>query len=317
MGDCPKELLTFNETETEMLKNYQEGGAERVIMPDGSLKLPWDECFKVKGEHFFDDKTVIPEGLAQREIPFRETYATFEEYVKDWCGSEERDPDKGVFGYWENKNAKWDWFTIGGRWTGYFLQKKAVVTQGVVGHPGLMTPPAEEGRVDQVRKGDVDFDGMRNDAERTARQSYAIIVGTTGLLTHRPWSAYREDLSYGANWDARREDYRNQPAYRAAQQAVHQRAETPGLSKEDKDLLRWADLDDYLCTEDEYAQRRRDRTISTFAVLKGGIWYEKGSMGWWGCVSDPKDESEWLREFNLMLDTLDGDTLLTVVDCHI
>ena len=40
-------------------------------------------------------------------------------------------------------------------------------------------------------------------------------------------------------------------------------------------------------------------------------------MGWWGCVSDPKDENEWLREFNIMLDTLDDDTLLTVVDCHI
>ena len=35
--------------------------------------------------------------------------------------------------------------------------------------------------------------------------------------------------------------------------------------------------------------------FSTFAVVINGKWYERGSMGWWGIVSDEKDEKGiWL-----------------------
>ena len=34
--------------------------------------------------------------------------------MDDWCG-EEKD-EEGRYGYWENPNAKWDWFEVGGRW---------------------------------------------------------------------------------------------------------------------------------------------------------------------------------------------------------
>lgn len=32
----------------------------------------------------------------------------------------EVDPVMGKRGYWQNPNAKWDWYQIGGRWSGYF-----------------------------------------------------------------------------------------------------------------------------------------------------------------------------------------------------
>jgi hypothetical protein len=49
----------------------------------------------------------------------------------------------------------------------------------------------------------------------------------------------------------------------------------------------------------------------------GGKWYEKGSMGWFGCVIGEKDQAEWNAEFNRMFDSLPDDALLTAVDCHI
>lgn len=30
---------------------------------------------------------------------------------------------EGYYGYWHNPNAKWDWYSIGGRWNGYLLLK--------------------------------------------------------------------------------------------------------------------------------------------------------------------------------------------------
>lgn len=48
-----------------------------------------------------------------------------------------------------------------------------------------------------------------------------------------------------------------------------------------------------------------------------GEWYEKGSMGWWGFVSDEKDNDEWINKFKNYISELDEDCLVTVVDFHI
>lgn len=57
--------------------------------------------------------------------------------------------------------------------------------------------------------------------------------------------------------------------------------------------------------------------IRTFAILKNGEWYERGEMGWWGAVSNEKDEQAWDQEFTKLLMGLPEDTLLSVYDCHI
>lgn len=57
--------------------------------------------------------------------------------------------------------------------------------------------------------------------------------------------------------------------------------------------------------------------IQTFAVIKDGKWYERGEMGWWGIVSDEKDEDEWKNQFKSLLNDLPDETLLSVYDCHI
>jgi hypothetical protein len=54
-----------------------------------------------------------------------------------------------------------------------------------------------------------------------------------------------------------------------------------------------------------------------FAIVKDGEWYERGEMGWWCCVSNEKAEEDWDAEVKELLKELPGDTLLTVVDCHI
>lgn len=58
-------------------------------------------------------------------------------------------------------------------------------------------------------------------------------------------------------------------------------------------------------------------TLTTFAVLKDGEWYEKGEMGWGGMVSNEKDEEEWESKVRELLQGLPDDTLLSVYDCHI
>jgi hypothetical protein len=120
-----------------------------------------------------------------------------------------------------NPDSKWDWYQIGGRWTGSLYLKKNQIT-GVKGKRSLLDKRIGEPRnYDQARLKDIDFE-----------------------------------------------------------------------QEEMKDFV-------------------------TFAVLKDGKWYERGKMGWWGCVSNEKPEDEWDKEFKKLLYSLEPEDLITIVDCHI
>lgn len=57
--------------------------------------------------------------------------------------------------------------------------------------------------------------------------------------------------------------------------------------------------------------------IVPFAILHEGEWQEKGSMGWFGMVSDEKDRDEWNAYVRKFLVELDPEIELSAVDCHI
>lgn len=52
----------------------------------------------------------------------KEDYETLDEFMEDYYGIE-KDKETGKYGYWENPNAQWDWYQIGGRWSNMLLSK--------------------------------------------------------------------------------------------------------------------------------------------------------------------------------------------------
>lgn len=58
----------------------------------------------------------------------------------------------------------------------------------------------------------------------------------------------------------------------------------------------------------------------TYAVITpDGEWHQKGEMGWFGCSSETGDESlDWDLHFKeRFIDSMDPNTIVTIVDCHI
>ena len=107
------------------MKEYEKGKTNKVKMSDGRLLNPWDDEFRVPGTFGTGSDThKVPEHLKEVKIAYKAIYPTFEEYMEDWCGYEERDPETGKYGYWHNPKAKWDWHELGGRWTGFFKLKE-------------------------------------------------------------------------------------------------------------------------------------------------------------------------------------------------
>lgn len=69
-------------------------------------------------------------------------------------------------------------------------------------------------------------------------------------------------------------------------------------------------------TKEEYVNGAKIY-VSPYAVLHEEEWHEKGSMGWFG-IDDPKfTEDDWENKFLEFFKTLDPETEIAIVDCHI
>jgi hypothetical protein len=211
-----------------------------------------------------------------------------------------------------NPNAKWDWWQIGGRWSGLFKLKPGAA--GELGNRSLLDrgPDNRSGYADIARKCDIDFAAMRDEAGVEAGKRWDVIHEVCGahMGTLIPWKKMRDEVHPG-NIEAARAAYAEQEAIRVRGEACKH------LEDSEKQFLIWADLDEYQCSREVYVQRARNSACATFAIVKDGQWYERGSMGWWGMVSDEQDAEVWGEQFAKMLDELPDDTVLTVVDCHI
>lgn len=340
MGDTPEEYLKFESRQKEMEEEYAEEDAET----------------KAK-------------------------YPTLELYATEYHGYE-KDEATGEYGYITNPNAKWDWYELGGRWTGFFKLKKKdnngwslnqdhvtdlsdrygvdrkvikklallinsdmeaadklltseAITSGYrlkveiqelitlkyndakVGRPGLMTEIAGPGYVDSARVQDIDFEGMIMEAGAKAKDQYELVerlLGGIPKLEYHWKDIIAKDSKFSSlDIDAKRNLYHNQDA----KKLVFKVADDKSLTKDERSLLIWLDLENYQVSKEEFVKKAENNAISTFAVLKDGGWHERGEMGWFGVAHNEKDEGDWNAEFMKLLRGLPGDTLISVYDCHI
>lgn len=225
---------------------------------------------------------------------------------RHWFDSEEDFLKSGIktdedeTGYWENPNAKWDWYQLGGRWTGFFKVKETA-TFAAVGSP------AEEGTADQLFKSDIDFEAMRKEAADRAAKTYDTAMAIIGHLPeNRTWKSISNEFGYA---DQARNEYWSQErciAWKEEQKRDYQNF--PFSFR--------ASPDDFLINKEQYVQNAMDSAITTHAIIKDGKWYERGQMGWWATISNDKGDN-WNKEFSELLNSLPEDTLLSVYDCHI
>lgn len=54
-----------------------------------------------------------------------------------------------------------------------------------------------------------------------------------------------------------------------------------------------------------------------FCLIIDGVWYERGKMGWWACVSDEKEKGDWNEEFMKLIKALPEKSIVANYDFHI
>ena len=196
MGDCPKEYLEFVSSSKEERPRWESESAEKVKLMDGSLVWPWADIlyrpitkamYKVikhdktkstkrtgfgKNEQYYV-KDLQSLGAEVVNIPFKELYPTFKEYMEEYIAAS-FDEEQQDYGYWENPNAKWDWWQIGGRWNGSLKAK-----DGKNGDINLVCPiHNQQGRYSQARVADIDFQPDEEKDTRNLRWWEVVIEGS-------------------------------------------------------------------------------------------------------------------------------------------
>lgn len=283
----------------------------RFLTEEGKFQLPggWEDVWISPEEaglsftqwvttHRYQDFMVVPEG---ERIPKETVKNTF--VYLDENGEVSRLYRR------TNPNAKWDWYVVGGRWSPFFKMKEGAT--GERGAPGVFhgkhfDDEDKSSWADCAYKKDIDFDAMRKEAGEDAGKSWDLVMSVVGNLDdYVPWKKVRDEMFPGD--------------YPAAREFSHNQRVNLELAKPEsvEKIGRIWNIEEYRKSREEYVKQAEDMAACPLAVLKDGVWYERGEMGWWGIVSNEMDLDEWCAKVRELVDGLDDDTVLIAVDCHI
>ena len=333
-----KGWVEFDDKRDECLAEWNGGLEIKVVELDNGERLfPWDEQFKQPDpERSGWQITVIPEDAKELTLTPKEFYSSFDEFVEDWHGykSGER------IGYWHNPNAKWDWWSVGGRWNGLLKLKNENGRPDTAtrGRPGVMgSLNTDEDRADSALTRDIDWEVMRNeDRDRHEKRHLALHAGlefANRCETIEDAIAAAEEMaidigekipgwfplapgkleeSYGSNPEQSHDIWPTILDY-----ARHQLAEHYALIERGVDffMTTYDETRELLLPYDEYMKKYSTPARTYAFVDTEGTWVERGSMGWFGMSHDEDDGyDEYFWKF---VESLGKDQRVFVVDCHI
>lgn len=287
IGNEPEELLEPFSEHIEVPKYSEVSEDEKQSFIETYTIVKPDRSYGIKDE---------AEAEKNKLLSFDELY---DQYGEDWNDSAWKKDTNGIWCEFStyNPDSKWDWYQLGGRWAGFFKVKKGA--DSIVGERSLMTEEPKIDYADQLLKKDIDFVGMRAEAILNAEKDYdefhAVLKGREFPLWPAILEKYPEDQI-----DAAREEFNNLETVKDLNKAGY-----------------YFNNERFNVSREEFLRKAELSAFSTFAFLNEKGWCERGNMGWWGIVTNEKDDEQWIIEFNKMLDELPDDTLLSLYDCHI
>jgi hypothetical protein len=232
------------------------------------------ECTGVKDEYvvWVDEHEEVEK--AWKDTEDKSEYGnSIDTFADDYFGYEKG--ENGHFGRYTNPNATWDWWVVGGRWTGFFEVKEGCENAAELGNKSFMGAPADPGSADRLRLGAIDWDKMREKARSRAAEEY------DNYDQNHPWNKALREAKIFIFRDA----------------ISHFECHNGG--------------------RETFIQNRINSVGVPYAFVKDSEWVGKGDMGWFGMSSNDLDENEWNKKFHEMLASLDPETIVTLVDCHI
>lgn len=321
--------MEFEDKTDEYREEYANKTVEMIRCPDGELRFPWDhELFSKLGlsiGNSVPDDYALPEGYLRVKPSMSEHYPTFEAFCKDWYNAQPQVVDgRDCWGHWSNPDAKWDWYQIGGRWSGLFPVRNQA---GLLGERSLLVREQPDERdlnhADICKVCEIDTDAVAAETALAAEDFWA------------RWCNYRDAkplldnagrVDHWARHNVRSRGFElglikvlTDPAEAVPAGWLVSRDEWGNLPKDDnrrvfRDLLSTMSKEEFMQTKTSTFS-----PIRTYAVLDADGWHAPGDMGWWGVSSETVEEGEKFATsfFDTYIRNEDPNTTLVNVDCHI
>lgn len=277
--DCPKEYMEFYDYEDYRPKYENETTTAYQLFNGEIVKYPTDEQ---------------KDGATEITISFKELYNTFEQFLEEYVCAR-YDEEKKQYGYWENPNAKWDWWVVGGRWAGLLRLPK----NNTVSFDEMMNGKDDE-EPDYLRGEKSPF------SDRDPYESQEFILADVARVKDiiiEPETS--EITSRKLFWELK----------------IEKREPVNDEEQKIKNDFMFYTKEYYL---EKYKTKEKyvDLTtrFQTYAVItKDGEWIEPGVMGWFGCShASNEDEETYLNNYRkLVFENAEEDDYITIVDCHI
>ncbi len=310
------------------------------------ILMPWHEYEYTGIDAYLE---FVPQDMDELMADFTkhgEEGQSLQSFAKDWCGAQPN--ADGVYGRYTNPNAKWDWWQIGGRYSGRFLlgydpeddpmNQEPCLLCGATGtrkdrialaqNPngtecnachgtGIDTkwPTRWVNNGNQVQKRAFDIETHRKANVALRKKRFLEACEKHGLKpaeARETWKGFSEALT-------RLHEARPEGATFA--KFIDEQRDAGNLDavfvRETKigDILGDWGLGIPINQPDVEAWINSAEGLSAFAMVKDGQWHEQGSVGWWAIVTDENDD--WPAQFAKLLATIKPDQWLTMVDCHI
>lgn len=220
----------------------------------------------------------------------------------------------GNWGYTYNPNAKWDWYSVGGRWSGLLRLKDfaAALVENSIGRgtPGIFGRMNNHiDRVDFALAGNIDWDGMQQEQIDRKMERYNIYhqAKATGCQPTEDDIEKARDRVAGSK--------KLQDEFGSGERL----ATLWAIEREAREIAKvWLDIGEMNLmdvAEDEYKELLTPDALAFAFIDLEGKWNQSGQMGWFACVSNP--EPDYDARFWEFIKTIPPELQVYIVDCHI
>ena len=298
----------------EVTEKWEKDTEKVVTLKDGTVVSRWDSRFYTGPEERGRATFVLPDGATESEMLTKDANQAMgisqQEWADDYGGWKQK--DDGKFYKHTNPNKKWDWWQIGGRYSGRLYVKPG--GKAFVGERSWTNKDDKSiDGLDVALKGDIDWAKMKAAQVKQRDDWIKEIEQKSGLdraeikrgivanaAAHKVW------LEIPSNQRPRGREYDEwmKTAVEDGDLASRAREDQWGLPEVAADQ-----------TVDEWVQAAP--ALTSFAVLKDKQWHERGNMGWWGIVIGEEGEQSWEAKTQEMVDSIRDDQWIAIVDCHI
>jgi len=152
-----------------------EGDLDKAQQIIDKMLAPYDENMNVPRYKSYLDKDQLDRMMKHYKTKNKKKLL---ENMEDWTGETGGIDKKGIYHWSEyNPNSKWDWYSVGGRWSGRFLLKdktdnpslRSAKIQGIEGTPGVFK---NKTGIDVAYAKDIDWEGMEKNSKKDANDCW-------------------------------------------------------------------------------------------------------------------------------------------------